>query len=164
MPMRRNFLLSVLVACFLVACQPKPVEVDPLLGHWGCETYISCRTEDDGAERWDTLHYEVGTNRGYEVWFRSDGSGKIRLNESPAFIKDFAMTFEHDTEHQEIVVHGSAWLFALYGSLYMEENEARFQVESLDTKALTLSWINYISEEQPFFERFYLKRINNQSN
>lgn len=152
------FLSTVLLSCFL-ACKPKPTDVDPLLGHWGCETYISCRTNDDGAEQWDTLYYEVGTGRGYEVWFRVDGSGKIRLNESPAFIKDFPLTFEHDKENAEIIVHGSAWLFALYGTLYMEENEAKFSIETLEETALTLSWTNFVSEEKPFFERFYLKRI-----
>ena len=39
----------------------------PLVGHWGCEQYVSCRTDSTGYEDWDTLQYVVGTGHGYEV-------------------------------------------------------------------------------------------------
>lgn len=151
-------IMVALTAIFLSSCCHEPV--NKLVGHWGCETYISCRIHDDGAEQWDTLHYGVGTGRGYELWFKQDGTGKLRLNESPAFIKEFSCTYDIDEEGQQVVIHGSAWLYALYGSVYMDQNEMRFDLEACNDSAFTASWINFVSEDKPFFERFYLKKID----
>ena len=149
------------MAMFLLAscCHKDPIS--KLVGHWGCETYISCRTDDDGVEDWDTLQYGVGTGRGYELWFNPDGSGKLKLNESPAVIKTFSCKYEMDEESQQVVIFGNAWFFALYGS-NMEANEARFDMEEWSEDAFTVSWMNPFSEDKPFFERFYLKRIEEQ--
>lgn len=131
-------------------------------GHWGCETYISCRQRTDGSERWDTLHYEVGAGHGYELWFRLDGTGRLRLNDSPALIKDFSCTYELDQEQHQVVVHGSGWLYALYGSLYLDENECRFDILELNDTVLNVEWINSVSESRPFYENFYLRKIINE--
>lgn len=162
--MKRHCLILVfaVTACLSIGwtscCSKEPLNTQ-LVGHWGCETYISCRTNDEGVERWDTLYYEVGEGHGYELWFRIDGSGKLRLNDSPAFLKEFSCTYELDEEQEQIVIHGSAWLWALYGSLYLDENEVRFDIETLNDTVLNVSWTNIVSESKPFFERFILKKI-----
>lgn len=146
-----------------VSCRSK-VENDlvKLHGHWGCETYISCRTRDDGTEKWDTLTYEVGTNHGYELWFRQDGTGKLRLNDSPALIKEFSCTYELDKDLNQIVIHSSAWLYAIYGTILdLDVNEVRFDINTLNDSVLDVSWTNEISETKPFFEHFFLKKITN---
>ena len=148
----------MLVAWCCVSCKPKPVEVDPVCGHWGCETYVSCRYYDDGSEYWETFDYEVGSDRGYEVLLRQDGTGKIWLHESPALFKVFSFSFGHDHETEELVVQGNDPLLSLYYPL-LAENGARLQIEALDNTHLTLSWMNFVSESDPFFERFYLKKI-----
>lgn len=150
--------MSILTTGF-VSCGPEEVVESPLINHWGCEKYISCRTNDDGSEKWDTLYYELGTGHGYELWFWNDGKGKLKLNDSPAFIKEFNCTYELDEAANQIVVHGSAWLYALYGTLYLDENEGRFDIETLNDSTLIACWTNHVSEPQPFFERFYLKVI-----
>lgn len=161
---RLRFLLIAIAAVVIAAfasCRRDKDENVLIQGHWGCETYISCRTRSDGSEKWDTLHYEVGEGHGYELWFRMDGTGRLRLNDSPAFIKDFSCTYEIDKEQQQIVVHGSAWLYALYGSLYLEENEGRFDILTLNDSVLNVEWINVVSETKPFYENFYLRKIIN---
>ena len=142
-----------------VSCRHQDNEATMLHGHWGCETYISCRTRTDGTERWDTLRYEVGEGHGYELWFRENGTGKLRLNDSPALIKEFNCTYELDEDQQQIVIHGSAWLYALYGSLYLDENEGRFDITTLNDSVLNVWWYNEVSESRPFYEYFYLKKI-----
>lgn len=154
-------IIALVAVAALASCRHKKDENTMLHGHWGCETYISCRTRDDGSEKWDTLRYEVGEGHGYELWFRSDGTGRLRLNDSPAFIKDFSCTYELDHDQNQIVIHGSAWLWALYGSLYLDENEVRFDVITLNDSVLNVEWINRVSETKPFYENFYVKKINN---
>lgn len=153
----RTIVLALSAILLASCCHKEPV--NQLVGHWGCETYISCRTHDDGSEQWDTLHYDVGSGQGYELWFREDGSGKLKLNESPAFIKEFSCTYELDEENKQVLIYGNGWLYALYGSQYLDQNEMRFDLEECSENAFTASWINYVSEDKPFFERFYLKRI-----
>lgn len=130
-----------------------------LLGQWGCETYISCRTFDDGSERWDTLHYQVGAGHGYEMLFFENGSGKFCLNDSPALIKRLRFTYELDEDQNEIVMHLSDVDYLFIGSQYLDENEVRFDIHTLNDTILDVTWINVISEEKPFFEHFYLKKI-----
>lgn len=159
-----GFIVAILVAMAFggASCCPKEDKGAMLCGHWGCETYISCRTLANGAEQWDTLSYEVGEGHGYELWFRQDGSGKLRLNDSPAFIKEFSCTYELDEEQDQIVIHGSAWLFALYGGLiHLEENEVRFNIVTLNDSILDVWWTNEVSEAQSFYENFYLRKIVN---
>ena len=150
-------IIGVLAALLLASCCPEETP-NKLVGHWGCETYISCRFNDDGSEQWDTLYYGVGTGRGYELWFREDGTGKLKLNESPALIKEFSCNYEMDEENQQVVIFGNAWFFALYGS-NLDAKEARFDMEEWHEDAFTVSWTNLVSEDEPFFERFFLKKI-----
>lgn len=157
----RQILLALGLLALFASCRHGKDENVMLHGHWGCDTYVSCRIRNDGSEKWDTLRYEVGDGHGYELWFRPDGTGRLRLNDSPAFIKDFSCTYELDDELQQIVVHGSAWLYALYGSLYLDENEVSFDILTLNDSVLNVEWINSVSESTPFYENFYLRKINN---
>ena len=84
--------------------------------------------------------------------------GKLKLNESPALIKEFKCHYEMDEENQQVVITGNAWFFAIYGS-NLDVKEARFDMEEWHEDAFTVSWINKVSEDKPFFERFYLKKI-----
>lgn len=145
----------------LVSCGHKEPMIQHLLGHWGCERYICCRTTADGVEHWDTLHYQVGEGHGYEFWFRADGSGKFRMNDSPALIKEVSITYELDEDQNQIVIHGSTFFYLFYASQYFEENEARFNIETLNDTVLNVHWTNLVSENTPFYENFYLRKIIN---
>jgi hypothetical protein len=134
--------------------------VSPIVGHWGCEQYVSFRTDSLGVEVWDTLWFEAVAGGEYELFFNADGSGLLKLNNSPAFIKEFSCKYEYNSDNQLLTVESSAWLYALYGSLFMDENQATFKIESLTDSNLVASWTNYLAEPQPFFERFFIKRID----
>ena len=152
-------IVMVVAGMALASCGKKTLPVSPLIGHWGCEEYVSCRTDSLGAEQWDTLRFEAVAGGEYEIFFNADGTGLLKLNNSPAFIKEFTCNYAYDSVSQKITVEGSAWLYALYGSLFLEENSATFDVESLNGTNLVASWTNRLSEPQPFFERFFIKRI-----
>lgn len=143
----------------VTACKKNP-PVSPIVGHWGCEQYVSCRTDSLGVEQWDTLRFEAVVGGEYELFFNADGTGLLKLNNSPAFIKEFSCKYVYDSVAQKVTVESSAWLYALYGSLYLEENQAVFNVDSLTETTLVASWINRLSEPKPFFERFFIKRID----
>jgi hypothetical protein len=128
----------------------------PLVGHWGCEQYVSCRTES-GLEKWDTLQYEVGSGHGYEVYFYADGSGKLLLNDSPALIKKFNCNFDYDSISQVLTIYNTSWII----SLFSDATSADMAIEELTPTSIKASWTNYFSEPTPFFERFFLKRIDN---
>ena len=162
--MKRNRIIKVLALTLLTffglaSCCHKDPMLGYLFGHWGCERYISCRTLDDGTERWDTLYFQVGGGHGYEFWFMQDGTGKFRMNDSPALIKEVSVTYE--LEDDEIVIHGSTFFYLFYGSQYFEENEARFNIETLNDSVLHVNWTNVVSENKPFYENFYLRKIVN---
>ena len=158
----RNSFFGVILAIFgLASCCHEEEVRNPLWGHWGCERYISCRTNADGTERWDTLYYQVGAGHGYEFWFREDGSGKFKMNDSPALIKELSVDYELDEEQSQIVIHASMLFFFLYGSQFFDENEARFDIIQLNDSVLNVSWTNTVSETQSFYENFYLKKILN---
>lgn len=165
--MKRNCIFYSIAVMTLLAilglsscCHKEPMSVQ-LLGHWGCERYISCRELDNGSQRWDTLNYVVGEGHGYELWFREDGSGKMRMNDSPLLIKEVSCTYELDEDLKEILIRGSGLIFLIYGSLYLDENEIRFNINTLNDTVLDVSWINNVSESKPYYENFYLKKITN---
>ena len=128
----------------------------PLVGHWGCEQYISCRTDSIGREKWDTLQYEVGEGHGYEVYFYADGSGRLLLNDSPALIKKFNCDYEYDSVSQVLTIYNTSWII----SVFSDATSADMLIEELTDNTIRASWTNYFSEPTPFFERFFLKRIN----
>lgn len=150
------FVLAAMAALF-VSC--KKEVVSPIVGHWGCAQYVSCRTDSLGNEQWDTSYFEVATGGDYELFFNANGTGKLKLNNSPAFIKEFSCNYMYDTANQTLTVESSSWLYALYGSLYLEENRAVFNIESMDETSFVASWTNRLAETQPFFERFFIQRI-----
>ena len=143
----------------VVACKKNP-PVSPIVGHWGCEQYVSCRTDSLGVEQWDTLRFEAVVGGEYEIFFNADGTGLLKLNNSPAFIKQFSCKYTYDAVAQKVTIESSSWLYALYGSLYLEENSASFDVESLTENSLVAFWTNSLSEPRPFFEKFFIKRID----
>lgn len=128
----------------------------PLVGHWGCERYISCRTDSTGYEKWDTLQYEVGAGRGYEVFFYADGSGELWLNDSPALVKKFDCSFDYDSISRTLTIYNTNWII----SMFSDATRADMAIEEVADNNIQASWTNYFSEPEPFFERFFLKRIN----
>ena len=128
----------------------------PLIGHWGCEQYISCRTDSTGFEKWDTLQYAVGSGHGYEVFFNADGSGKLLLNDSPALIKKFNCDFDYDTINHILTIYNTSWII----SVFSDATSADMVIEEVTDNTIRASWTNYFSEPVPFFERFFLKRID----
>ena len=79
--------LLALVSCTKGKLQPN----SPMIGHWGCEQYVSCRTDSLGLEQWDTLRFEavsvgnmpavdldVDNQKDYVVW-DWDNDGKSDL-------------------------------------------------------------------------------------
>ena len=153
----------MILACVMllpaVSCSKKTLVSSPVIGHWGCEKYVSCRIDALGHEQWDTLCFEAVTGGEYELFFNADGSGLLKLNNSPALIKEFSCKYEYDTVNQTITVTGDSWLYALYGSLFLDAEQAVFDVENFTDSLFVASWTNRLSEPQPFFERFFVKRI-----
>ena len=126
-----------------------------LLGHWGCEKYVSCRTDSTGYEKWETFEYEVGSGHGYEVYFYADGSGKLLLNDSPALIKKFNCNFDYDSISHTLTIYNTSWII----SMFSDATSADMTIEEVTDNHVRASWTNYFSEPEPFFERFFLKRI-----
>lgn len=153
--------LCVAMVLGLLFCSSCRKKVDtPVVGHWGCEQYISCRTDSTNVERWDTLCYEVKPGCEYELNFYSDGTGKLMLNNSPALIKNFSCTYEYDEKLQRITIIGPEWLSFLYNSFTHGQKEAIFDIEEISESSFVASWTNRYSETKPFYEKFYLKRID----
>lgn len=149
--------LSAIVLFVATACNKQEKYAQcPLVGHWGCEQYISCRTDSIGHEKWDTLQYEVGTGQGYEVYFYADGSGKLLLNDSPALIKKFNCDYDYDSVSHILKIYNTSWII----SIFSDATSADMLIEELTDSHITASWTNHFSEAIPFFERFYLKQID----
>lgn len=160
--MQKKIRIGILVLFALVllattACRKQEQYANcPLVGHWGCEQYISCRTDSTGLEEWDTLQYEVGVGQGYEVYFYADGSGKLLLNDSPALIKKFNCDYEYDSVNRVLTIYNTSWII----SIFSDATSADMLIEELSDNHIRASWTNYFSEPTPFFERFFLKRID----
>ena len=149
--------LTALVLLVTTSCHKEEKYAElPLVGHWGCERYISCRTDSTGYEKWDTLQYEVGTGHGYEVYFNADGTGKLLLNDSPALIKKFNCDFDYDSISQTLTIYNTSWII----SVFSDATSADMAIEDVTVNHIRASWTNYFSEPVPFFERFFLKRID----
>lgn len=148
--------LAVLLLLATSCCKHDKYEGSPIVGHWGCEHYVSCRTDSTGFEKWDTLYYEVGEGHGYEVYFYADGSGRLLLNDSPALIKKFNCNFDYDSESQVLTIYNTSWII----SIFSDATSADMNIETVTGTNLVASWTNYFSEPSPFFERFFLERID----
>ena len=149
--------LAVLLLMALSSCHKETEQYAhcSLLGHWGCEKYVSCRTDSTGYEKWETFEYEVGSGHGYEVYFYADGSGKLLLNDSPALIKKFNCDFDYDSISHTLTISNTSWII----SMFSDATSADMTIEEVTDNHVRASWTNYFSEPEPFFERFYLKRI-----
>ena len=159
--MGKKIQFSFMVMAFLLvvaatSCQKEEKYAQsPLVGHWGCEQYISCRTDSTGYEKWDTLQYEVGSGHGYEVYFYADGAGKLLLNDSPALIKKFNCDFDYDSINHILTIYNTSWILTMFS----DATSADMAIEEVTGNSIRASWTNYFSEPVPFFERFFLKRI-----
>ncbi len=151
------FALFAIVLLASTSCRKQEKYANcPLVGHWGCEQYISCRTDSIGREKWDTLQYEVGEGLGYEVYFYADGSGKLLLNDSPALIKKFSCDYDYDSVSHVLTIYNTSWII----SIFSDATSADMLIEELSGNHIRASWTNHFSEPEPFFERFFLKRID----
>ena len=149
--------LTALVLLVMPSCRKEEKYAHcPLVGHWGCEQYVSCRIDSTGYEKWETFQYEVGEGHGYEVYFYTDGSGKLLLNDSPALIKNFNCDFDYDSINHILTIYNTSWII----SVFSDATSADMNIEELTSNSITASWTNYFSEPTPFFERFFLKRID----
>ena len=148
--------LMALVLLTMASCHKPEVYAEcPLVGHWGCEQYVSCRNNSDGSEKWDTLQYVVGEGHGYEVYFNADGSGKLLLNDSPALIKKFNCNYDYDTVSRVLTIYNTSWILTQFSDV----KSADMDIEYISSDSVVASWINHFSEPDPFFERFFIKRI-----
>ena len=151
------FYLSAVIFIGLSSCHKnEDYPITPMVGHWGCEKYVSCRTDSLGVEKWDTLCYEVGPGLGYEVYFYADGSGRLLLNDSPAYIKRFDCDYSYDSINQILTFYNTNWIL----SMYSNETSADMVIEQVTDTSIMASWTNHFSEPKPFFERFFMKRID----
>ena len=148
--------LLLFMTCLVSCHNDEELPVSPIAGHWGCEQYVSCRVDDTGREKWDTLYYEVGPGLGYEVYFYKDGSGKLLLNDSPALIKKFSCEYEYDTISHTLTIYNTSWILTMFS----DATSADMDIELLTTDSIVSSWTNHFSEAEPFFERFFMKRID----
>ena len=157
MKIKNAFLVMAALALLALGscCKEKKYAGSPIVGHWGCEQYISCRTDSTGYELWETLNFEVGPGKGYEVYFYEDGSGQLLLNASPAFIKKFSCDFDYDSISHTLTLYNTSWII----SVFSDATSADMDIEEVTGQTITASWINHFSEPVPFFERFFLKRI-----
>lgn len=155
--------LAFLAMLLLASCHKEEAEViTPVVGHWGCEQYVSHRVDTAaGVDRWDTICYDPHADTiDYELFFYNTGKGLLKLNNSPAFIKELSCDYVYDSIEQVVRIESSSWLMGLYGSLLHNEKNAVFNVETLTDSTFVASWTNRVSEDIPFFERFFLKRID----
>ena len=149
--------LMTMVLLAMTSCRKQEKYANsPLVGHWGCEQYVSCRTDSTGCEKWETFQYEVGEGHGYEVFFYADGTGRLLLNDSPALIKKFNCDYDYDSVNHILTIYNTSWIV----SVFSDATSANMDIEELTDSSITASWINYFSEPTPFFERFFLKRID----
>ena len=149
-------LVALLLLAVTSCCKHDKYEGSPIVGHWGCEQYVSCRTDSTGYEKWATLQDEVGEGHGYEVYFYADGTGKLLLNDSPALIKKFACDYDYNSETQILTIYNTNWII----SMFSDATTADMVIEEITDNSIRASWTNYFSEPTPFFERFILKRID----
>ena len=154
--------IALILGVFLASCGKEKVYDTAVVGHWGCEQYVSCRTNDStGVAQFHTINYEVGEGHGYELFFYNNRTGQLLLNDSPAFIKKFSCKYVYDEESSKIVIEAPGFLYAIYESvLALDENQAEFEVLSISDSTMAVTWLNAISEPDPFYEWFYLKKID----
>ena len=150
------------ILAVMSSCHKEKID-SPIVNHWGLEMYVRWETDGNGTITYcDTVYYEPVSGKGYEIEFESDGTGWLRLNESPAVIKKFNLTYDIYPDSMKVLLHSSKWLYALYGHLYMEKNEVSFDLDELNENRVTAWWKNEVSEPEPFYERFFFVPIKEE--
>ena len=143
---------------FMPSCRKKQMDSD-LVGHWGLEMHVRWETDENDSIVYDTVYHEPVVGKGYEILFESDGTGWLKLNDSPALINKFNLTYDYDPTNMKVMLHCSQLLYILYGYHYADENEVTFAIDELDKQHLTVWWKNTVSEDKPFHERFFFVPI-----
>ena len=107
--------VAAMVLLTLSAChKEKKYAHCPLVGHWGCEEYVSCRTDSFNCE------------------------------------------YDYDSVSHILTIYNTSWII----SQFTDATSADMLIEEVTANTLRSSWTNYFSEPDPFFERFFLKRID----
>ena len=73
-----------------------------------------------------------------------------------ALIKKFNCSYEYDTVTQVLTIYNTSWII----SMFSDATSADMDIEEVTDNTIRASWINHFSEPVPFFERFFLKRID----
>ena len=81
--------------------------------------------------------------------------GELLLNDSPALIKKFNCDFDYDSISQVLTIYNTSWII----SMFSDATSADMDIEEVTSNTIRASWINHFSEPVPFFERFFLRRI-----
>ena len=78
------------------------------------------------------------------------------MNDSPAMIKEFTCDYAYDSVSQTLTISNTLWII----SAFSDVTSADMAIEKLTDTTIEASWTNRFSEPEPFFERFFLKRID----
>ena len=152
-------ILGIVVLFVLMpSCRKQHYDSD-LVGHWGLEMHVRWEADENDSIVYDTVYHEPVVGKGYEILFESDGTGWLKLNDSPALINKFNLTYDYDPTNMKVMLHCSQLLYILYGYQYADENEVTFAIDELDKQHLTVWWKNTVSEDKPFHERFFFVPI-----
>lgn len=163
--MKRNSLKAFIMAgiailLFFASCGNNS-SFTRLEGTWGCETYISMRTNADGTPKYDTINYEVGEGKGYELYFK-ERRARLTINDADFPIHTVSFRYHYNAEQQSMVFEGLAWRIAIYGSDFFHNisDNIPFHIDLINDSMIWASWQNNFSEPEPFYEWFHLKKID----
>ena len=60
-----------------------------------------------------------------------------------------------DSISQVLTIYNTSWII----SMFSDATSADMDIEEVTSNTIRASWINHFSEPVPFFERFFLRRI-----
>ena len=66
------------------------------------------------------------------------------------------VTHNYDPDTQVLTIYNTSWII----SMFSDATSADMDIEEITDNSIVASWINHFSEPEPFFERFFLKRID----
>jgi hypothetical protein len=70
-------------------------------------------------------------------------------------IKKFNCDFDYDSISQTLTIYNTSWILTMFS----DATSADMAIEEVTDNHIRASWINHFSEPKPFFERFFLTRI-----